>query len=169
MLRRAILSVNPIHRDQGRAPSEFEAVSDLLRYTPDRAAPVLELTSFNTKNANPRLILLAIAALAPARANGEPIDLAAEFERHGTDAVTEFVRDHRSNAAARGFSPKREALPRSRTRRCCAATSSTRLRRRACARVTLWASCAAVAPRSSSWPHGSSRPGWRRVHLSGRR
>lgn len=108
VLRRAILSVNPIHRDQDRAPSEFEAVSDLLRYTPDRAAPVLELTSFNTKNANPRLILLAIAALAPARANGEPVDLAAEFERHGTDAVTEFVRDHRSNAAARGFWPKSE-------------------------------------------------------------
>jgi hypothetical protein len=108
VLRRAVRSVNPVHRDRDRAPSEFDAVRDLLRYTPDRETPTLQPTRFNTKSASSRLILLAMAALGPRRVNGDLVDLAAEFEEHGTKAVTELVRGHRSEAAALGFWPRDE-------------------------------------------------------------
>lgn len=109
-LRRAIRSIIPEHRKPESAPAEFEAVKALLDYTPDRDTPDLSLLDFKTNFANSRLILLAMASLAPRRADGRPVALAAELQAHGVDAITEFIRGHRTNAAARGFWPLDEAL-----------------------------------------------------------
>jgi Protein of unknown function DUF262 len=105
ILRRAVRSVNPEHRNLGSAPAEFDAVKALLDHTPDREAPRLDLLDFRTNSAKSRLILLAMAAQLPRRADGTAIDLAAAFQADGVGAVTEFVRGHRTNAAARGFWP----------------------------------------------------------------
>lgn len=108
ILRRAIRSVNPEHRKPEVAPSEFEAVKTLLNYVPDRRAPDLELENFKTNFANPRLILLAMASIAPRRADGTAIDIAAELEAHGANAITELVEGYRTHAAARAFWPANE-------------------------------------------------------------
>lgn len=105
VLRRAIRSVHPDLHDPSAAPSEYEAIKALLEFTPDRDAPDLLMDKFNTKNANPRLILLALASLRPLDEQGSVIDLADQFERYGTDAVTQFVPGSRAHAAARGFWP----------------------------------------------------------------
>lgn len=102
-LRRAIRSINPEHRRPDGAPSEFDAVRALLEYTPDRGTPRLSLLDFKTNFANSRLILLAIASLNPRASTGELIDIGAELEEHGVDAITEFVQGHRTNAASRGL------------------------------------------------------------------
>ncbi len=109
-LRRAIRSVNPEHRKPEEAPSSFEAVKALLEFTPDRDAPRLSLDDFKTNFANSRLILLAMASLNPQKPDGQTIDIAAELESHGVDAITEFVHGHRTNAAARGFWPVNERV-----------------------------------------------------------
>lgn len=107
-LRRAIRSINPDHRKPGKAPAEFDAVKALLDYTPDSATPDLSLHDFKTNVANSRLILLAMASLAPRQTDGRAVALAAELQAHGTNAITEFVSGHRTNAAARGFWPANE-------------------------------------------------------------
>ncbi len=56
-------------------------------------------------SAQGRLILLTLASQHPMRPNRTAIDLAAEFEQNGASALTELVRGHRSNAAARAFWP----------------------------------------------------------------
>jgi hypothetical protein len=104
-LRRAIRSVNPEYLSPERAPSEFEAVTALLEFTADRPTPSLSLDNFRTNFANTRLILLALASLNPLRQDGTPVNLVEELELHGVEAVTQFVREHRTNAAARGFWP----------------------------------------------------------------
>lgn len=104
-LRRAVRSVNPEHRNSESAPAAFDAVKALLEHVPDRVAPQLRLDDFRTDSAVGRLILLAMASLGPLDANGRVVDLAAELQAHGVGAVTEFVRDHRGQAAARGFWP----------------------------------------------------------------
>ncbi|MEV5500557.1 DUF262 domain-containing protein [Nonomuraea fuscirosea] len=103
VLRRAIRSVNPDYRKPENAPSPFDAVKSLLDHTPDRDAPNFDLHSFNTKAANARLILLALASLGPRDHEGNTIDLAGELEEKGIDAVTEFVRRNAARAGARGF------------------------------------------------------------------
>jgi hypothetical protein len=110
ILRQAIRSVNPEHRRPETAPTEWEALRALLRFTPDRKAPTLPLSGFKTNSANSRLILLALASLSPKWPDGMAIDIAAEYEEQGTDAVTEFVPQHRTNAAARGFWPTTQKL-----------------------------------------------------------
>lgn len=105
VLRRAIRSVNPELHDPESAPSEYQAVKALLEFTPDRQAPNLATEKFNTKYANSRLILLALASLGPRNESGDQIDLALQFEKYGTDAVTQFVPGTRTAAAARGFWP----------------------------------------------------------------
>lgn len=105
VLRRSIRNVNPEFRVPEAAPSEYEAVSALLEHAPDRAAPELPLDGFNTKNANSRLILLALTSLRPLDENGNEIELARQLETYGTDAVTQLVPGHRSLAAARSFWP----------------------------------------------------------------
>lgn len=107
-LRRAISSVHPEHRRPENAPSQFDAVKALLDFEPDRDTPQLELDNFKTNFANSRLILLAMASLTPRMPDGRLIDLAAELQTYGVDAVTEFVPGHRAHAAARGFWPVRE-------------------------------------------------------------
>lgn len=109
-LRRAIRSVNPEHRNPERAPSEFDAVKTLLDFTPDRDTPHLSLENFKTNFANSGLILLAMASLGPRKADNSPVNLAAELQAHGADAVTEFLRGHRTHAAARGFWPANEKI-----------------------------------------------------------
>lgn len=103
VLRRAIRSVNPELHDPTQAPSEYSAVKDLLDFTPDREVPHLPMNNFNTKAANTRLIALALASLEPLDADRSKIDLAQEFQRYGTDAVTRFTPRSRSLAANRGL------------------------------------------------------------------
>ncbi|MGI9001377.1 MAG: DUF262 domain-containing protein [Pseudonocardia sp.] len=105
VLRRAILSVNPELHEPELAPSEYDAVRSLLDFAPDRPAPQLAMDGFNTKNANSRLILLALASLKPLDVDGSRIDLAHELDQYGTEAVTQFVPGSRSFASARGFWP----------------------------------------------------------------
>lgn len=61
------------------------------------------MNNFNTKAANTRLIALALASLEPLDADRSKIDLAQEFQRYGTDAVTRFTPRSRSLAANRGL------------------------------------------------------------------
>ncbi|MTD58773.1 DUF262 domain-containing protein [Amycolatopsis pithecellobii] len=103
VLRRAIRSVNPELRDPERAPAEYDAIKALLDFTPDRPVPTLPMDGFNTKNANTRLISLALASLEPLDENGNRIDIASEFQKYGSDAVTRFTPEGRSLAANRGF------------------------------------------------------------------
>ncbi|MEV6285531.1 DUF262 domain-containing protein [Kribbella sp. NPDC051770] len=105
VLRRAIRSVNPELYSPNAAPSEYDALKALLEYTPDREAPRLPLEGFNTKYANPRLILLALASLNPLDENEKQVNIAREIEKYGTEAVTQLIPGIRSNAAARSFWP----------------------------------------------------------------
>lgn len=105
-LRWAIRAVNPDHRTPETAPSAFDAVKALLEHVPNRPTPKPQFDDFKTNSASARLILLAMASLRPRAADGTVIDLAAELQSHGVDAVTDFVRDHRGFAAARGFWPR---------------------------------------------------------------
>jgi hypothetical protein len=102
-LRRAIRSVNPELHDPTQAPSEYEAVKSLLEFTPDREPPEIPLDNFNTKAADTRLIALSFSSLNPVDESGKSINLASEFGRYGTDAVTRFTPKSRSLAANRGF------------------------------------------------------------------
>lgn len=104
-LRRAIRAVNPEFHDPSGAPTEFEGVKSLLDSTPDLPAPSLPLDNFRTNFANTRLILLALASLGPRWPDGAAMDIEEQLEVHGVDAITAFVRGHRTHAAARGFWP----------------------------------------------------------------
>jgi hypothetical protein len=97
--------VNPKKLKPHDAPTEYEAAKALLEYVTDSRVPPLSLDEFRTDRAHGRLILLAMASLGPLAPNGEPIDLAEEFERHGVAAVTDIVPGQRSKPAARGFWP----------------------------------------------------------------
>jgi hypothetical protein len=110
-VRKAVNLVNPVKGRPERAPSEYEAVSRLLASVPDRYLPQLTLTGFRTDKATSRLILLALASLGPTAPDGTPLDLAAALDERGVQAVTEFVPDKRSHAAARGFWPDPEDVP----------------------------------------------------------
>jgi len=104
-LRRAIRSVNPEYRNPDAAPSAFEAVKNLLEFTPDRDVPDLNLYDFKSNFADSRLTLLALASLGPRRADGSLVDLVEQFEAFGARAITELVRGHRRDVAARSFIP----------------------------------------------------------------
>jgi hypothetical protein len=110
-LRQAVRAVNPKKDDPQGAPSEYDAVRELLGGVPDEPLPDILSQKFRTDSVTGRLGLLALASLGPRRANGELIDPAEEFEAHGVKAVTEFVRGHRSELAARGLWPVGEKLP----------------------------------------------------------
>ena len=103
-VRKAVNLVNPVRRPDD-TPSEYDAVSSLLDSVPDREPPRIPLTGFRTNKATSRLILLALASLAPADIDGEPIDLAGALEKQGVKAVTEFVPGRPAHAATRGFWP----------------------------------------------------------------
>jgi Protein of unknown function DUF262 len=105
-LRRAARDVNPKRLGpEEDTPTAYEAVKGLLESVVDAPAPVLSLDNFRTNAARGRLILLALASLRPLDVAGEPIDLAHQLEQHGVSAITEFVSEHRLDAAARGFWP----------------------------------------------------------------
>ncbi|MGH3906413.1 MAG: DUF262 domain-containing protein [Pseudonocardiaceae bacterium] len=108
-LRRAIRSVNPGRGDQD-PPSEYDAVKALLDYVSDREAPEVSLRNFRTNFSSGRFVLLALASLRPRRADGSVLNLSDELELYGVDAITELVPGHRSNAAARGFWPRRQEI-----------------------------------------------------------
>jgi hypothetical protein len=97
--------VNPKRLDARAAPTEYEAARSLLESVPPPVQPTISLDGFRTDAAPSRLVLLAMASLAPLRPDGSEIDLAAQFEKHGHAAVTELVHGRRSQAAARGFWP----------------------------------------------------------------
>lgn len=103
VLRRAVRLVNPEYRKPEKAPDPYAAVTSLLEFTPDREVPELNLQGFNTKGVNARLILLALASLDPLDDKGSKIALSAELEDKGIEAVTEFIRNNRLRAGARGF------------------------------------------------------------------
>jgi hypothetical protein len=105
LLRKAVKAVNPKILDRNEAPEEYEAVRNLLSDVSDTPVTTVSLNNFGTDKAWGRLILLALASLHPLRPDGVAIDLAHEFEKHGPSAVTELVRRHASNAAARAFWP----------------------------------------------------------------
>lgn len=109
-LRRAIRSVNPRRGHNQELPSEYDAVKALLDYVSDREAPEISLQKFRTNFSNGRLILLALASLRPRWPDGSVIDLSSELELHGVDAITELVPGHRSDAAARGFWPRKYVI-----------------------------------------------------------
>ena len=104
-LRKAVNAINPERLDLNAAPSEYDAVRNLLEQVSDTSVTTISLDNFRADKARGRLILLALASLHPRRPDGTVIDLAVEFERAGPAALTELVRGHRSNAAARAFWP----------------------------------------------------------------
>lgn len=105
VLRRAIRSIHPELHDENLAPNEFDAVKQLLEYTPDQPTPNIPLTGFNTKYANSRIVLLALASLKPRNYEGEFIDLSRQYESYGTEAATQLIPGTRSLAAARSYWP----------------------------------------------------------------
>lgn len=111
VLRRAIQSVNPRSINGAPSPSEDDAAQALLAFAPDREAPDLVDGPFNTKYANPRLVALSMANAQPLDLWSEPIDLAFQFEQHGSDAITELVPKARRRAAARGFWRHDDLIP----------------------------------------------------------
>ncbi len=104
-LRRAVRAVNPKKGEPQHAPTEYEAVRNLLKYVPDRPIPSIPLDGFRTDSASSRIVLLALTSLHPLRPDGSELDLSGEFEKHGPEAVTELVHGHRTNAAARALWP----------------------------------------------------------------
>jgi hypothetical protein len=104
-IRKAVMAINPKKLNRGAAPSEYEAVRNLLEGVSDAEVTAVNLDGFRTDKAQGRLILLALASLGPLRPDGTKIDIADEFEKHGPAAVAEMVRNHASKAAARSFWP----------------------------------------------------------------
>lgn len=104
-LRQAIRAVNPKKNRSDLIPSEFEAVSALIKLVPDDepSTPVLE--PFKTNSAAGRLCLLALTSLKPLDREGNPIDIVTELEINGPSAITDFVPSNRANLASRGFWP----------------------------------------------------------------
>ncbi|MEU4034453.1 DUF262 domain-containing protein [Streptomyces collinus] len=104
-LRQAIRVVNPKKGAPEVAPSESEAVLALIRTVPDEEPGDLHLTPFRSDKASGRLAQLALAAQEPMSLDGAKIDLAAEFEARGGQAVTDLVKNRRTDLGARGFWP----------------------------------------------------------------
>jgi hypothetical protein len=105
IIRKAVNSINPKINNKNAAPSEYEAVKNLLASVPATPVASVKLDGFATDKAWGRLILLAMASLHPLRPDGTAIDLAAELEQNGPNAVTQLVRGNRSNAPTRAFWP----------------------------------------------------------------
>jgi hypothetical protein len=105
VMRKAVNAINPKKLELDAAPTEYEAVRNLLEQVSGNSVSAVNLDNFRTDSAQGRLILLALASLHPLRPDGSMIDLAAELERDGLGDLAELVRGHRSNAAARAFWP----------------------------------------------------------------
>jgi hypothetical protein len=110
-LRQAVRAVNPRKGRRDEAPGEYFAVKALLAGVTDEPAKPLDTENFRTSFAASRLALLALASLDPVRLDGSPIDLAAEFEARGGEAVTQLVPGPRSRLGTRGFWPFGEPQP----------------------------------------------------------
>jgi hypothetical protein len=107
-IRKAVKAINPERLDLNAAPDAYEAVRSLLESVGSAPVTHINLDNFATDKARGRLILAALASLRPRRSSGELINLAREFEEHGPQTVTDLVRGHSSNAAARAFWPSDE-------------------------------------------------------------
>ncbi|MEV8436175.1 DUF262 domain-containing protein [Actinosynnema sp. NPDC051121] len=105
ILRRSIRAIYPDKGKIENAPGQYAAVTSLLSYVPDREPEMesVSLDNFRTDRGESRIVLLAMAAQEPLDAEGERIDIARLFNDKGVSAVSEFVRGHRTTAAARGF------------------------------------------------------------------
>lgn len=110
-LRRAVRSVNPRKLQVQEAPDEYEAVRSLLEGVSDYYPASFTFDKFRTDMAHGRLILLALASLGPLGPDGKPVDLSAELESEGVNAITEFIPNERSKPAARGFWPRKSPRP----------------------------------------------------------
>jgi hypothetical protein len=105
-LRQAIGLVNPKKVQPLVAPSEDVAALSLLKTVADEEpSQPLPLDPFRTERAATRLALLALASLHPLDVQGNQIDIAASFEAHGVDTISELVRGRRGALGARGFWP----------------------------------------------------------------
>jgi Protein of unknown function DUF262 len=104
-LRKAVNAINPKKLDLNEAPSEYDAVRNLLDYVSDSSVTSINLNHFRADKAQGRFILLALASLKPLRPDGTTVDLASEIEKYSLSAFKDLVRGHRSNAAARAFWP----------------------------------------------------------------
>lgn len=102
-LRRAIRSVNPKKGLPSKAPDEYLAVTALLEPVSDAAISDLELKSFRTDNARARLVLLVLASLGPLRPDGVVLDIAAELDRLGVEAVGLMLPGTRTDVGLRSF------------------------------------------------------------------
>lgn len=105
-LRKAVNAINPKKLDLSEAPSEYDAVKNLLEQVSDVPVTAVNLDEFRADKAQGRMILLALASLKPRRPDGTIINIAAELDDRGHDAYTDLVYGHRSNAGARAFWPK---------------------------------------------------------------
>jgi hypothetical protein len=105
------MAVNPKKLDLDAAPSEYEAVRNLLAGVSDAEIKAVNMEGFRADKAKGRLILLALASLGPLRPDGTKIDIAEEFEKNGLSAVAELVRNQASKAAARSFWPAGSQRP----------------------------------------------------------
>ncbi|MGH9227964.1 MAG: DUF262 domain-containing protein [Acidimicrobiales bacterium] len=110
-LRQAVRTVHPRKGAPEEAPSEYDAVRTLLESVPDEGPEDIYPSPFQTNAAAGRLGLLALASLEPRRLDAEPVDIVAELEQRGVDAVSELVTGHRSEFAARGFWPLDQPPP----------------------------------------------------------
>ncbi|MFJ9135117.1 DUF262 domain-containing protein [Streptomyces sp. NPDC102256] len=110
-LRQDVRMVNPKKGMPGEAPSESDAVRALLRTVADEEPGDLRLTPFRAAKASGRLAQLALAAQEPRGLDGTKIDLAAEFEARGGQAVTDLVKNKRTDLGARGFWPYGSPAP----------------------------------------------------------
>jgi hypothetical protein len=113
-LRRAIRAVNPTGvaaNSSAVVPTPYEAVSALLAAVPAVTTTELDVGALlESKTKARRIVLLALADLKPQWADGTEIELASEFGRLGSAAVTELVAGHRSTASARGFWPTGQSV-----------------------------------------------------------
>lgn len=104
-LRQAVRIVHPKKGSPEEAPSESDAALALIRTVPDEEPGDLHLVPFRSAKASGRLAQLALAAQEPLTLDGGKINLAAEFEDRGGKAVTELIKNRRTDLGARGFWP----------------------------------------------------------------
>jgi hypothetical protein len=102
-LRKSIQLVNPKKGKPELAPDAFTAAKRLLETVTDVQLNTLNLDKFMTGRGNTRLVLLALASLAPLTPSGQEIDLPKVLESKGSAAIGQLVSGLRSAGANRAF------------------------------------------------------------------
>jgi hypothetical protein len=105
-LRQAAFVVNPRKNAPDQCPDEFTTVKGLLKLVSDDQPSEIVGSSFTTRNARGKLIMLAMAALKPRQPDGTAIDLSAAIERSGLDIFRSlFPQGKRNSVGNRGYWP----------------------------------------------------------------